>query len=163
MKLIFGVVDIPYSAALPAAAKRSIRWRAGKKPWQHLGGFTTTGDVADILERRYGIMGYFYEKHGQEIADDLTDTLEGKLENILLGAPYSGRLFEDTDFEEVQSMFRKFLDDREMDGQPGVPTGAAQKGVNHRLQHPYAKANGERPSFIDSGTYQLSMRARIDD
>jgi hypothetical protein len=163
MKLTFGVDDVPYAAALPAAAKRAARWRAGKRPWQRLGGFTTTGDVAEILERRYGVMATFYARHGQEIADELTETVAGKLENLMMGGPQSGRAFEEGDLSGVEQMFRAFLDNREMDGAPGVPTGAAQRGVNNRLAHPYVKGNPARPSFINTGLYSASMRAQITE
>lgn len=164
MKLVLGVIDVPYAAAAPAAVKRALRWRHGKRPWQHLGGFTTTGDVAEILEARYSIMGTFYELHGDEIAGTMEDVIAGKFENLLMGAPYSGQIFEEGDLSSVEQSFRKFLDDEGMDGRAaGVPTAAALAGVNHRLKHPYAKGNSPRSSFIDSGLYQDSVRVWVID
>jgi len=46
-------------------------------------------------------------------------------------------------------------------GYPGIPTGAAEAGVNHRLLHPYAKDNPERPSFIDTGQYQADFKSWV--
>ena len=36
-------------------------------------GSTTTADVAEILESKYGIMAAFWERHGQQTADELVD------------------------------------------------------------------------------------------
>jgi len=162
MRLHLGVVDVPYSQAIPAVTKRALRWRYGKKPWQRLGGTTTTGDVAKILEARYGVMATFYELHGDAVARTLEDVIGGKLESLMMGAPLSDRIFEEGDLSPVEQEFRQFLDGREMDGRAGVPTAAAQRGVNHRLAHPYARREA-RPSFIDTGLYQASMRAWVSD
>jgi hypothetical protein len=62
----------------------------------------------------------------------------------------------------MHQMFNEFIDRRGMDGMPGVPTDAARLGINHRLKHPYAKANPERPSFKDTGTYMQSFTAWVE-
>jgi hypothetical protein len=56
-----------------------------------------------------------------------------------------------------------FLSSQEAEkvGIPGTPTQAALRGVNHRRRHPYRRSNPRRPSFIDSGLYEASMRAWI--
>src|SRR5258706_1457233 len=106
MKLVFGVVDIPYSDAFSATEKRTVRWRRRMKPWQRIPGTTTTGDVAEILEARYGVMAMFYLLHGQDVADALEKTLQGKLDNLLMGAPLSETLFEPGDLSEIDEEFR---------------------------------------------------------
>lgn len=158
-----GVVDIPYSQALAAQARRTTRWRQGKRPWQAMNGTQTTGDVAEILEARYGVMAAFYELHGQDIADEVTEVMKGKLESLMMGSPPPNRLFEEGDLSGVEEMFRSMLDRQELDGRlPGVPTGASLRGVNHRMMNPYAR-RGARPSFIDTGLYQASFRAWVDE
>jgi hypothetical protein len=60
-------------------------------------------------------------------------------------------------------MFNEFIDRRGMDGMElDVPTTAARLGINHRFLHPYAKANPERPSFKDTGTYMQSFTAWVE-
>ena len=122
----------------------------------------STGDVAEILEAKYNVMGVFFEVHGQEIAKHLAEAATDALENLLSGAPVPAHPFLSGE-TEIQKMFGRFLDLKEMDGRAvGVPTKAALAGVNHRMAHPYAKRD-ERPSFVDTGLYANSMRAWVDD
>ena len=96
----------------------------------------------------------------------LEDAMRVKLENLLLGAPVDidAPLFNEGDLSAIEERFRRFIDDRELDGRvSGVPTQAALKGVNHRLKHPYAKSNPSRPSFLDTGLYQANARVWISE
>lgn len=136
-KLSLGVEDLPYADD-------------GK----------TTGDVAEILETKYGVMETFAELHGQEIADDLAAAAAGALGDLLVGAPVSHPFAEAEG--KIAKRFRDCLNARELDGKiVGVPTAASLAGVNHRLKRPYRKSNPVRPSFIDTGLYQASMRAKV--
>ena len=155
--LHFGVADVPYGSAYQAATS--------KRPGPHPGpaqqiamNRTTTGDVAEILEARYGIMQRFFELHEAEIVRAVEEVIEDKLEALLSGRPIEQGLFQTGDFTEIEQAFRKMLDDRELDGRvPGVPTQASLQGVSHRMKHPYAK-RGPRPSVIDTGLYQATFR-----
>jgi hypothetical protein len=152
IKLHLGVVDVPYAHSTAPAA--------GKKPTTSPGSTLSTGDIAEILEARYGILNVFFEENAQAIADDMRDALQGKLEDILLGAPIDvgGELFSAGELGAIEEKFRKMLDNRGLDGKiAGVPTKAAQAGVSHRFLHPYAK-RPSRPSFIDTGQYQAAFR-----
>jgi hypothetical protein len=141
-KLVFGVNDVPYSGP----------------------GSVTTGDVAEILEARYGIMAFFWDNHQDDIVGQLEEALQGKIDNLLMGAPSSNSMFAAGDLSGVEQMFRAFLDNREMDGRvPGVPTQAALAGVSHRMKRPYLKSNPERPSFIDTGQYQSHFVASVEE
>lgn len=156
MILHLGVNDIPYARA--QAAQR----RGAKRALSAISS-TSTGDVAEILEHRYGVMGKFWELHGQECADDLAEVMAGKLEDLMMGGPAPERLLEDSDTGKIEERFREMLDKRELDGKvDGVPTAASLAGVNHRLSHPYARREA-RPSFIDTGLYQANMRAWIEE
>ena len=159
-------MDIPYAQAMTAPERRTARWKM-KRPWPHQGRFTTitTGDVAEILEALYGNARHFYDIHGQEIADEVGEVMQGKLESLLMGGPLpSGdSLFEHGELSNIEEMFREMLDKRELDGvADGVPTRAAQRGVNHRLRHPYLRSNPARPSFIDTGLYSANFRVWSD-
>lgn len=139
-RLILGVVDVAYSGK-------------GK----------TTGEVAQILEDKYHLMEHFFELHGQEIADAATESLKDFFEDQLAGSRRNYVSFKDAE-STIETMFRKMIDSRELDslGYPGIPTKAAQRGVSHRRAHPYAK-RGPRPSFFDTGLYEQSFKAHIEE
>ena len=64
MILHLGVLDVSYSDA------------SG-------GGETTTGDVAEILEKNYGVMETFYELRKEKIADFLADSMAQSIEMLV--------------------------------------------------------------------------------
>jgi hypothetical protein len=141
--LHLGCVDLPYANAPRAKGSKAST------------GTQTTGDVAEWLEEEYHVMEVFYELHKEQIASSLERSVTVAFEGLLSGravAPFASAE------SKIASMFRKMLDSGELEG---AAEGAAQRGVNHRLKHPYAK-RGPRPSFIDTGLYQLSMRAWVD-
>lgn len=148
LTLHLGVVDVPY----------------GHDPKGQ-----TTGDVATILEEKYHLMETFYEFNKRAIAKKLEGGLRDALEAVMMGAPISLDAFGQST-GEIAEMFKRELAERKFDarGIPGVPTaasGATSKrkgGVNHRFKHPYAKANPIRPSFIDTGTFQNSVKVWVD-
>lgn len=162
MRLILGVVDVPYAAVRPATTA-TPKMKQVPKPPSGAGQSITTGDVAQILEARYSVMGTFYEMHSEDIAKALEETMQGKLENLMMGGPVSDTLFNEGDLSQIEEDFRKFLDNKEMDGRvAGVPTQASLQGVNHRLQRPYVR-RGARPSFIDTGMFSDSFKAWVEE
>ena len=165
MKLVFGVVDVPYENSYAPRGRRSPA-PGSKLPAKTAGprSGVTTGDVAEFLEHRYHVCEKFFELHEDEVVAAITEAMEDKLEVLMLGGPSSDVLLSEGDLGKVEQMFRKMLDDRELDNKvAGVPTQAARAGVNHRLAHPYASTNPERPSFIDVGLYQSMFRAWIEE
>lgn len=150
MKLHLGVIDIPYREFKAGKAKKGS-------------GGKTTGDVAEILESKYHIMESFYELHKREISRDMMASLQGAMESMMGGGPVASDPFI-ASMGKIETRFKRFLSDREMEriGYPGVPTAAALAGVNHRLKHPFAKANPRRPSFIDTGQYSAAMKAWVE-
>jgi hypothetical protein len=123
----------------------------------------TTGDVAEILERKYKVMETFATAHEADIAGDLESSLEGELENLMMGSPRSGDPFVAA-CSAIDNRFRKFLSMREMDrlGVPGVPTAASLAGYSKRFRQKQKKSRGPRPSFIDTGLYQASEKSWVD-
>jgi hypothetical protein len=122
----------------------------------------TTGDVAEFLESKYGVMEAFYRVHGSDVAGAVENSMEGALESLLMGRavdPWSRGM------RVIEREFRDFISSREAErvGIPGTPTRAALRGVNHRLAHPYRRSNPRRPSFRDTGLYMTSMRAWVTD
>jgi hypothetical protein len=165
LTLHLGVIDVPYVDNEPEGKRRARRLAKAAKapPPPKNAEHTTTGDVATILEAKYGVMGAFFENHEVEIVGDLESGLSDALENLVGGGPVQLDAFGDAT-SKIEERFKAFLSSREAEavGIPGTPTKAARRGVSHRKKHPYAKANPRRPSFIDTGLYQASMKAWVD-
>jgi len=153
LTLHLGVIYVPYSGRpLTAGKPRRTARRAATQ---------STGDVAEILESKYGIMQQFFAIHAADIATEMENGLVGSLESLLQGAPPSGNPFASAT-AAIETRFKQFLAQRELDGKvPGVPTKAALAGVSHRFNQPYAQ-RASRPSFIDTGAYQANFKAWVD-
>ncbi|MDW9230733.1 hypothetical protein C7S15_5918 [Burkholderia cepacia] len=108
-------------------------------------------------------MPVFVDLHMKEISSSVAQAVADAMDDQMMGLPVSPDIYQ-ASMEEIQSAFRNFLDHEEYPAQsfPQVPTQAALDGVNHRLLHPYASKNPSRPSFIDTGEYQISFRAWVD-
>jgi hypothetical protein len=166
--LHLGVIEQPYAdpspepKKAPKDSKRASKRPRGKKVGG--GGGQTTGDIAEILEKRYDVMGGFFELHGQEVADALADAMVGALEDVMVGAPVaSTESLLAPAMEEVGEKFREFIDKEELAYlEEGVPTAAALRGVSHRFKQPYARGHPRRPSFVDTGMYRESFVAWME-
>lgn len=118
----------------------------------------TTGDVAEWLEDKYEVMGRFVELYADDIAKSVESSLAGALESLMQGAPATLNPFG-TAMGEIETLFKfTYLDKEEIaeTGASGVPTEAAKRGVNHRMK---LKRGPKRPSFVDTGQYQTTMKA----
>lgn len=156
--LKLGVIDIPYAYDQEQLGKKGKPIKKKKKITLSI----TTGDVAEILEKKYHPMETFFEVHRQEIGDEIAKAYVGSFQRLHATGqgpdnPAQGAM------DWMQNRFKEFLAKREMEGLgiPGVPTQAALDGVSHRFAHPYAK-RPSRPSFIDTGLYQASARFWIE-
>lgn len=162
--LNLGVIDVPY--ANEAQTKKVAKPRKGKanKPVKQktASGTQTTGDVAEILEAKYGIMDAFAFAQLPDIAKDLEESIAGALETLMMGGAPSANPFASAE-SAITARFKQFLATGAIEhmGIEGVPTQAAMKGVNHRLKHPYAKSNPRRESFVDTGAYSAHFLAWI--
>lgn len=145
-------------------------------PYTNSKGAKTTGDVAEILESKYGVMQAFVNLHGNDIAKAIEGSVVGAFESAMMGAPPRNDIYG-TGTSEIEEMFRRFLSGREMDGLgiAGVPTAAALAGKSARFKSGYVKKirlripelgavtiQPSRPSFIDTGLYEGSMKAWVD-
>jgi len=164
--LHLGVVDFPY-ANLPKDYKK-YKMKSGTP------GVASTGDVATWLENKYHVMEVFFEDKHQKISDAMENSILGALESLLKGGIATGNPFSTAE-DIIATEFKQFLSSRDIEniGIPGVPTQAALDGVSHRFKNPRFKTVGKgknkrlvkrprRPSFIDTGVYQASMRAWFD-
>lgn len=160
LRINLGVLDIPY--ANKAQPVRQAKKGKKTQPVKREPGTQTTGDVAEFLEEKYGVMATFAEVMAPGIDATIEEGLAQTLENLMAGAP-AGNPFAQAQ-EDIEKMFKDFVATQEVEhaGIKGVPTQAALKGVNHRLKHAYVKRNPRRPSFIDTGLYVANFKAWID-
>lgn len=135
MKLHLGVMDIPYENEN-----------------------TTTGDVAELLEKKYHIMQTFFDRYGDDIAQMMSNDLAAGLESLMLGEPVPVDPFAES-MSQVHHLFSAFLYNKEMDGLTGIPTQRALKGISKRFKNRQGPKN--RASFIDTGDFERSMRAWV--
>jgi hypothetical protein len=166
--LHLGVIDIAYIAPQPTGPQRKAPKRVPKKPrakiharWRAKYANLTTGDVAEILEAKYHIFQNFYQIHEQDVANDVTDSMQGAVESYLMGAPLNLNPFGSAT-SSIENRMKQFLANSEMEkiGFPGVPTQAALEGFNPRFKNP--RTGVRRPSFIATGLLQASMTAWVD-
>lgn len=159
-KLILGVADIPYSEPAEApkkVPKKRTKLVKPKKPQAVI----TTGMVAEILEREYGVMRTFFDQRENDIAEALEGSVGEYFEALLMGAPATMDVFGPAN-QVIQEKFRNFLTSKAMDGLvPGVPTKASLLGVSHRFKN--KKGAPGRPSFVDTGQYEATMKSWAED
>jgi hypothetical protein len=160
--LNIGVIDLPYAYDQEVEAPISKKGKARKKT-KKVQLSITTGEVAEYIENEYHVMETFYEVYQEKIIESLSEAILGDLDNTLNGRPPNPDLFAPA-AAEIELWFKRFLSTREIEtvGVAGVPTQAALDGVNHRLKHPYSSSNARRPSFIDTGLYQSSVKVWIE-
>lgn len=140
LTLHIGVLEQPYRSTSKKAAS------------------VTTGDVAQILEAKYGLFSMFYKTYEKRVADSMAASMKDALEALMMGHaidPWGPAT------QQIQRDFRDFISSGEAErvGISGTPTKAALRGVNHRLAHPYASGNPRRPSFLNTGLLMSSGRA----
>jgi hypothetical protein len=137
---------------------------------------TTTGDVAEYLEADYHVMRTFLELYEDQIGDFLADAMAGEIESITQGKPVVPLASRDVTTQlgdrviqgqsvngRIEEAFRDYLDKGEWRQVSGQKIEAADAGVNHRKKHPYSSKNKARAAFVDTGLYQASFRAWLDN
>lgn len=163
----FGVIDQPYRWEQEQLTKRGkIAKRRASRTRS-----ITTGEVAERLEKNYQVMEHFFQENEEFIVNELTSSLDKSLEAVLTGAPADTHDTFGPAATAIRARWIEFIDGQEMDGRVvGVPTVASgnvpsvrEGGINHRLSHPYAKANPPRPSFVDTGNYENSFIMWIEE
>lgn len=153
MILHLGVIDIPYATE---------------------GTSTSTGDVAEILEKQYSVMGHFADLHHDEIQELVEISFAEAIENVLAGMPPQLAKPMNQAASDIKNLFTTYINDEEIagTGQGGVPTQAALDGVRTSLKKKKEIKNiktyrsrvrgTRRPSFIDTGMYRNSFKAWAD-
>ncbi len=164
--LHLGVTDIPYAWGAKASggisAAKAQKAAKSKTPPPSSGAGKTTGEVAEILEQKYGLFTKFVEIHRPVIEYEVSNSLEGAMETILTGHMPSDPLA--TAKSGIEELFKDALTMQSYDYKiPGVPTGAAQRGVRHSFKRSYLSSRGPRPSFVDTGLFRDSFRCWTDE
>jgi hypothetical protein len=120
----------------------------------------TTFGVGKILEDKYGLFSAFVENNDQFIADAIAEDAAASLETFLLSGQLPDEMLPEASGKISQRM-KEFLSLQEVEklGLPGVPTKSALQGRSIRLKQ---KRGPRRPSFIDSGVLEASLKAWID-
>ena len=124
-----------------------------------------TGDVATFLENKYGVLGGFVRAHINDISSDLAGSVKSQIMNLMMGAPV-GDPFAQAN-QDVANRAKKFISSGEAErvlsrGKPNpVPTQAAIDRKSSRMKS--GKRAGPRPSFIDTGLYEGSLIAWVDE
>jgi hypothetical protein len=126
-------------------------------------GGKTTYEVALILEARYGLFQAFVDMHAPVIQHVVENSLHGAIETMLMGGGTANAAAGlATATSEIEDLFREAIDMQSYDHKlPGVPTGAALRGVKHSMLKPNAKRD-PRPSFFDTGLLSSSFHAWVD-
>jgi hypothetical protein len=167
LKLVLGVEDHAYAARYEpqsplSATKKKKRQASMTHAQTAYGKGKTTGEVAKDLESRYGIMGAFWEMEQDYIMSLIEKSISQSIEDMAASGEPSSPISQDV-LEKIEARFKRNLSMKRYDGQlPGVPTTAALQGVSHLFRHSYAK-RPSRPSFIDTGMFQASFKAWIEN
>lgn len=165
-KLHFGVVDHPYTYKQQTLSKKGKPLKRTRTVTLN----TTTGKVSDILEEKYQLFETFYKDNESLIASELEKSLEAAYEAVLTGAPVSQDPYGNAT-GRFEDLFKRALYTNGFDGRiPGVPTVASGRvpavrkgGIQHRMAHPYSMNNPSRPSFIDTGNFESSIKVWVEE
>lgn len=117
-------------------------------------GATTTYEVAEILEARYGVFTAFYEAYKDKIAALLADDMADQIKRMVSGGGSSdhlGTLTYGAD-QKIEAMFRRFI----LTEEHGIIVAASQQ-QGSRFKSPGKKGNG-KPAFVDTGLLLESFR-----
>ena len=136
-------------------------------------GAKTTGEVAEILEKRFGVMETFYVARQEQIGNMLAESVVNAIETLVTTGRHVNPTFGGA--QKIEAEFRAFLDKNEMaklvaglsEGEraalSGTFDGAGKSGVSHRKKHPYAAKNKSRPAFVDTGLFRSAFRAWLSE
>ena len=159
-----GFESFPYPARYQARSPVKLKGKMRFKPRsvRAYGANRTTKEVSQEIESKYHVVETFSEMEGPFIVDLIEGATVDAIEAIIEGRIPSLKI-QDSSTKEIEQRFRDNLDSRRYDGViSGVPTLAAQRGVDHTQHRPYAK-RGPRPSFVDTGLYKNTFRVWVTE
>jgi len=154
--LHLGVSDIPY-VTKPTPRQNKVT-----------PGTVTTGDVAGWLEDKYHVIEIFAQEHAQDMARDFENSIAGAMEGLLMGGPSNLDPFGAAT-SKIEERMKDFITNDELAklGYPGVPTKAALDRASGKKRSSRKKSarksNAPAVSFYDTGLYQSSMKAWVEE
>lgn len=134
MKLILGVVEVPYAE-----------------------GRQDTGEVAEILEAKFHVMQIFVDQNLELITNDIADGVLGAMESALMGAPPGHDMFGSA-MANIEDRFHGYID-REEHGIKTKAKDAPKAGARKKRQYRQVTS---KTTFVDSGLYRNNFKAWID-
>jgi hypothetical protein len=140
LKLVLGFEDRPYTAQYITPGRR--KYRTGK-----YGQKTSSAQVAEELEGRYGILESFVEEE-DTIQTLLEDVLAERIDQVLAGKDYDKKDIEKR-LPGIEKAFKTMLEEEMLHTRGNVPTAAAM--------------TEGRKSFIKTGLYRSSFRAWVEE
>jgi hypothetical protein len=167
ISLHMGFINTPYIKETIARPMTSAKIESKRKRRRGFSKTMTAEKVANILEGKYGIVETFSAVYEEEISNIMTEGFAEIARNMLS----SGRTSTTSSIKNlmkpstnnIQSLFRSFLDQEEMNGMvEGVPTAAALGGKRSGRGSKTRKGI-KRPSFINTGIYRASFRCWADN
>ena len=137
----------------------------------HLNG-RTTGQVAEHLEDRYGVMQAFFDLRRDEIEKAIVDSYSQSIGHIISGDAPELNPFAQAG-ADIEHMFKDTVLQRGFDGViSGVPTQASLtgkskgskwgQGKGRRTAIRSSSGRVTRPSFVDTWLYVNSFTAWVD-
>ena len=141
LKLYLGFEDRPYSIRHVTPGRR--KYIRGSKYGQG----TSSAQVAESLEERYGILESFVEEE-TTIQDIIEDVFGERIEQVLAGLEYDKNDMAKRT-PDIEKAFRTMLGMEMLHTRGTVPTAAATREG--------------RKSFIRTGLYQSSFRAWVEE
>jgi hypothetical protein len=157
--LHMGFLNIPYTAKTIAAPMRAAKAEASRKKRRSFSRTMTTETVGNILEEKYNILESFKNIYH----DDITKPINEVFNTVLIETLTERKKFSSEKMvsymkpktKEIEKLFRRFLDNEIMDGEPGVPVKASLTGKG-RVDHK------KGPSFVNTGMYRAAFTAWVD-
>ena len=117
-----------------------------------------TGDVATILEEKYGIMQGFADKNIDQITEMIEDGVAGAIESVMAGAPENFDVFGSA-MSNIEDRFHDYIDNEEH----GIRTKSKESPkAGARKKRQYRRVES-KTTFVDSGLYRLNFKAWVGD
>ena len=159
--LHMGFINTPYTAEAMEAPVRASKLEERRKRRRGFSRTMTADKLSKILERKYGIVETFSEVYKEEINalihNGFREVAEHTIQNRGGATRAKMKNLMKPHTDQIQNLFKTFIDDEEMNGMiPGVPTDASKgkrrkRGISTR----------QRPSFSRTGIYKASFRAWV--
>ena len=115
----------------------------------------TTGEVAQYLEDKFGVMQTFFDMNSGYIADRIENSLAGSIETLVMKGSPQEDIFA-SGMSDVEHRFREYITMQEH----GIQLKSEAQGSRFKMQ--YKKVKAKKIAFVDTGLYRRSFKAWVD-